>query len=365
MVVESRSSPARAWLMLSRTVVLAVIALFAGLALTGTVVPMPVQAAVYLVGMIALNLPHGGFEHVANLRMRRLGFVVRYVAAFLMLIVAFVALFLVAPLAGLTLALIVAMVKGGIGDVRAMAVTTGASHLGGLSQQVLAVLARGLPVMAIGMAVHTEAFWWFSELMVGLVDPDQGPAVHAWIHHTAPVAGALAALAIAAHLAGGLVRASAAGAGRARALRHWRADAFDTLLLTTFFIVVPVVVAVGLYFPFWYSSRQVARAVAIREEPEPEPGALFAGLERMEPGRIILIAWLTLVVGALLTVSVAVATWVVFPNAMVHSQWLFTGVAFWSVFISIIALPHILVGQLFDRKRGIWYVPRGAEMNSA
>jgi len=32
-------------------------------------------------------------------------------------------------------------------------------------------------------------------------------------------------------------------------------------------------------------------------------------------------------------------------------------VAFWSVFISIVALPHIVVGSLLDQDRGIWYVP--------
>lgn len=32
-------------------------------------------------------------------------------------------------------------------------------------------------------------------------------------------------------------------------------------------------------------------------------------------------------------------------------------VAFYTVFVCILALPHIVVGDWLDRARGIWYVP--------
>jgi hypothetical protein len=32
-------------------------------------------------------------------------------------------------------------------------------------------------------------------------------------------------------------------------------------------------------------------------------------------------------------------------------------VAFWSIFVSVIALPHVVVGSWLDGERGIWYVP--------
>ena len=80
-------------------------------------VPFRAQMVVYLVGMVALNLPNGGYEHLANLRRRRFDVRWRYPADYLALVAAFVGLFLLAPVPGLALALCVAMAKGGRGDL--------------------------------------------------------------------------------------------------------------------------------------------------------------------------------------------------------------------------------------------------------
>jgi len=114
---------------LSRTTLFASLCLFAAIRGLGVTVSLWTQAAVYLVGMVGLNLPHGGYEHVANLRRRAMRFRGRYVGGYLLLAGAFLALFLVAPVVGVLLAIGVVVAKGGGGDLHVLRATTGTGHL--------------------------------------------------------------------------------------------------------------------------------------------------------------------------------------------------------------------------------------------
>ena len=332
---------------LSRAALLGLVALFGGLRLAGVGVPMETQAAVYLVGMVALNLPHGGYEHFANLRRRAREFRWTYVAGYLALAGAFVGLFLAAPVAGLALAVLVAVAKGGGGDLHVLRATTGTGHLRSRAQELLAVAARGGAVMAVPIVAWPNTFHAFSSLMVGLVEPGGLGPVAAYFDVTRPLIGGLYGATVLAHLGLGFVRRPGDGA--------WLADAAETLLLVAYFAVVPVVVAVGLYFPLWYSARQVARAQTIEQADVGDDEWDLLGGD--DPTTTAIRAWGLLVAGALATVAVlAIVYWAV-PNPFADSTLLAGAVAFWSIFISIIALPHVAVGSLWDRERGIWYVP--------
>jgi Brp/Blh family beta-carotene 15,15'-monooxygenase len=329
----------------SRATLVGLVALFV-VRLAGTTVSLRTQAAVYLVGMVALNLPHGGYEHVANLRRRATRFRGRYVAAYLLLAGAFVGLFLVAPVVGLALAIAVAVLKGGGGDLYVLRATTGTDHLRTRPQRLLAVVARGGAVMAVPIVAFPATFHTFSSLMVSMVDPGGLAGVATYFAVTRPLIGALYAGAVLAHLGLGFRRRPGTGA--------WVADAAETLLLVTYFAVVPVVVAVGLYFPCWYSVRQVARELAVDERVGGGPD-LFGGRDA-GAGTVALRAWGVLLAGALATAAVAAAFWVLVPNPLPEPP-LLGAVAFWSVFISVVALPHVVVGSVLDRERGIWHVP--------
>ena len=331
---------------LSRLALL-VLAVGFGLAgLAGGDVPLEAGMVVYLVGMVALNLPHGGYEHFENLRRRRPTFRWRYVAAYLAAIAGFVGLFLVAPVAGLALALCVAMAKGDIGGLHVMDATTGTGHLRTRFQRALAVVVRGGSVMLVPIVFWPDTFHAFSALMVGLVDPGGLAPYAAYFDVTRPLIAGGYGLALAAHVGLGYVR----GGGRS-----WLVDAGESLLLAAYFAVVPVLVAVGLYFPFWYSARQVARTRTVDEPDLDDEGWDLVGGEAAST--VALRAWLVLVAGALATFSVLAVVYWAFPNPLAGSSLLPGAVAFWSVFISIVALPHVVVGSLLDRERGIWYVP--------
>jgi len=339
-------------LVVSRAALAVLTAAFGVVALAGITVPLRVQAAVYLVGMVAMNLPHGGFEHFDNLRRRALGFQARYVGLYLLGIAGFTALFFLAPVAGLALALCVAMAKGGQGGLHVLDATSGTDHLDSRGQRALAAAVRGGAVMLVPVAFQPATFHTFSAFMVGIFRPGALAAVSPYFGLTRwAVAGGYGLLVV-AHLGLGYLRAPGTGS--------FAADAGETLLLVAYFAVVPVVLAVGLYFPFWYSARQVARTVAVDEEPVEAAGpdgGLLGFLDADDPRVVALGAWGVLVVGALATFGLAALVWTLSPQPLGGAPLLLGLVAFWSVFISIVALPHVVVGSWFDAGRGIWYVP--------
>ncbi|MFB6217687.1 MAG: Brp/Blh family beta-carotene 15,15'-dioxygenase [Halobacteriaceae archaeon] len=311
----------------SRAVFVGLIAVFGVAALVGATPPLEVQSLVYLALMVGISLPHGGFEHVANLRGRGESFQVRYLGAYLLLVAASAGLFVVAPVAGLAVALAVTALKGGFGGVRVLETTADADHLDGL--RVLGALVRGGAVVVVPLVYHPGIYYMVASYMVGLFDSGALAAVR-WAFEL-PARTALSGgyhLAAFAYLGAGLARADS--------LSGWAADARETLLLIAYFAVVPPIVAIGVYFPFWYASRQVARLTAAGR------GDLGAALWRVARGAPL--PWL----GAL---AVLVGVWLLVPNPPASAVgW----AALYSVFVAVIAVPHVVVGSWLDRRQGIW-----------
>ncbi|WP_136688268.1 Brp/Blh family beta-carotene 15,15'-dioxygenase [Halorhabdus amylolytica] len=333
----------------SRVALLVVTGAFVLAASFGVRLGLEMQAAIYLFGMVALNLPHGGYEHFNNIRQRGLDFQGRYVVAYLALIAGFLALFLAAPIAGLALAITIAVLKGGYGGLHVMDAVTGSSHLRSDVQRHLAALVRGGSVMAVPIVCWPGTFETFSTYMVAIFQPGRLGRITSYFTVTRPLIGVgFATLAI-AHLGIGYARRDGSGS--------WLVDSVETLLLLVYFAVVPVVVAVGLYFPLWYSTRQVGRQTDV-EDDVPEEGGILSGVLDSDDLRVVaMTAWGVLIVGAIATATVVGAIYLAATRPLGGAPLLSGGVAFWSVAISIIALPHVVVGSFLDRERGIWYVP--------
>jgi len=336
-----RSHPAVA---LSRAGLVAVLAGAVALSAAGVTPTLPQQAAVYLFGMVALNLPHGGYEQFTNLRHRAGAFRWRYVGAYLLLVGAFLGLFFVNALAGLALAVTVACLKGGHGGLRVLAATGTADHLDSRLGRALAVGARGGAVMLVPIYCQPGVFSTFSAMMVSMFDPAGLAPLAGRFETTRLLAGGTWTVLAAGHVGHGYLRG---GGGRS-----WLVDAGETALLGAYFAVVPVVVAVGLYFPLWYSGRQVARHDAV-DRPAEGPDLLGGD----DPTAVALRAWAVLVAGAVATAVVVGTIWLAAPNPLGDGGLLPGLVAFWSVSISIVALPHVVVGAWADPAQGIWYVP--------
>ena len=303
--------------------------------------PVSVRAAIYLVGMVGLNLPHGAVENWLNLvgrpRVRTAG----YAAAFLAGVAAFAAVLLAWPVAGVLLAMAIATAKAGSGDLAVMAQVRGAAHLRGPVHRLLAGVTRGGAVMALPLTLHPGAFDAFAGIMVATVDPAAMGSMGATLAALRPWLGIVWAGAALAHLGLGVVSAW----HDTEARRPWGVDVLETAVLAALFAAAPPLIAVGVYFPLWYSARQTARALAAA----PDAGARRSRARRTRG------AWLGLIgllAGTLATAALLAA---VLPHALPSGQWLADGVALWTLIISAVALPHVVLAGWLDRAPGIWH----------
>lgn len=325
---------ARALLWLSRLVLAGLVAAFAAGRVLGVTVPLRVQGMAYLALMVGLSLPHGGFEHVLNLRGRGSSFQARYLALYIGLLAGAVGAFVVAPAVGLTVAVAVTMLKGGHAGIHVLDREGAGGHLRTRWQRALGVAVRGGAVMLLGLAFHPGDFSVIASLMVRLFGGDLGPVAWAF---SAPARTALAGgwlLLAGVHVCAGFVRRDGT--------RGWVVDAGETALLGAFFAVVPPILAVGVYFPFWYATRQTARMLSASDDGREETFALWRRL--VGPVRTALLPW----VGGV-ALFAALAVWVPQSPSTVLG-W----VAAYSVAVSVIGLPHVVVGGWLDRTQGIW-----------
>lgn len=321
----------------SRLALLALTVGFAAATALGAVPSIETQMVVYLVGMVALNLPHGGYEHFTNLRYRGLPFGARYVVLYLLTVASFIGLFFLAPVLALALAFATAVAKGGHGDLRVMDGVVGSEHLEYRIQRALAAFVRGGAVMIVPLLFWRDTYIGFSELMVSLFEPAAMSTVGARIETGAPFLLAVYAVGLVAHVAGGYLTGGPS--------RSWLRDLGETSLLVSYFAAVPVVVSIGLYFPLWYSLRQAGRSVVAHRESPPDDGLPVP------------VVWGVFIAGAFTTGLLVAFLWLVVPNPLGIGSLLAGLVAFYTIFICIVALPHVVVGEWLDQKRGIWYVP--------
>ena len=308
-----------------------------GAALLDVSLSMTAQMVGYLIGMVALNLPHGGFEHFANLRNRRVSFSLRYVVLYLAFLAGFVGLFFAAPVPALALAFSTAVVKGGHGGLKVMDALCGTEHLRAGWQRGLAVVVRGGAIMLVPLLAWPGVYIAFSTYMVQIFGTQSPLPLATHLPEVQAAVGTVYGLALAVHLGAGLYTGGPSAS--------WLTDLAETTLLVTYFAVVPMMLAVGLYFPLWYSLRQTARSTATAPT-EPAPDRLSLPL-----------TWAAMVLGALVTFGLMAGFFVLVPHPLGHAGLLAGSVAFYTVFVCLLALPHIVVGEWLDPDRGIWYVP--------
>jgi Brp/Blh family beta-carotene 15,15'-monooxygenase len=126
--------------------------------------------------------------------------------------------------------------------------------------------------------------------------------------------------------------------------RGWATDAGETGLLWAFFLTVPPVLAVGVYFCLWHSLRHVARVLPLESRTR---STLDAG--RLRPGLVRFAAETALpTAGAL---AVAAGLWLLAPAPDPSIRGV---VAVYLVVVAVLTLPHVVVVSWLDRRQGVW-----------
>lgn len=147
-------------------------------------------------------------------------------------------------------------------------------------------------------------------------------------------------------LGGGLLLATVLALGRGfyhgGPARAWSTDFIETLTLWTTFLLVPPVLAIGVYFAAWHSWRHTARVLLL---DEPSTAAIGAGQWARPVGRFAVAA----AVPTALALALLGGLWLAVPAPPTTIPGL-TGLGL--VAIAALTLPHVAVVTWLDVLQG-------------
>lgn len=297
------------------------------------------QLLAFAASVVVFGLPHGAVDHLAPARARGKPPTRRWFAVvgvlYLLCGIVYAIVWWLAPVTAFALFIAITWFHWGQGDLHALVTLAGPSHLRTTAQRALSVAARGALPMLVPLVAFPGEYRLVAESLVGLfASPDLGAAAVAFT----PAGRALAATA-----AGTLVVGSLVASYSTDRRRSWALDAGETLLLVVYFLVVPPILAIGLYFCLWHSLRHVVRLLLVdpvgRERlAESVPRALARFAREATP----------LTAGALCLIALFGLALAVSPT---DPQDLF---GLYLVGIALLTAPHVLVVGWMDRAEGVW-----------
>jgi Brp/Blh family beta-carotene 15,15'-monooxygenase len=303
--------------------------------------PVPVRYVPLVVSVVVLGIPHGAVDHLTLPRARGEPVGRRsttaVVSLYLLLGGAYAVAWGVAPVASFVFFLALTWFHWGQGDVYPLVAYFERSHLDDLPGRALAATVRGGLPMVVPLVGSPDRYREVAARVVGLVDPGSGASL-AWLVRPdlrVALGGGLALLSVIALWRGYRRR----GGGRS-----WRVDATETTLLWAYFLVVPPVLAVGLYFPLWHGLRHVGRLVELDAGGR---GGFVTGGVRTAFARFareaapLSVASVVLLGAVAATVPAGVGS---VPDVA----------AVYLVLLSVLTLPHAVVVTRLDLVQGVW-----------
>jgi Brp/Blh family beta-carotene 15,15'-monooxygenase len=315
---------------------LALLAAVFGIGL-GTDLPAAVRYVPFLASLVAFGLPHGAADHLAVERLGGRRPLVAVGAAYLAGGALFLALWLVAPLLGFVSFILLTWYHWGQGDLYVLLAV--GDHLRTRGQRLLALAVRGGLPMVVPLVAFPEVYRSVAAATVRLFDSGlvTVAALDAAFRPEVRVAagGGLAALSLAALALGG-VRGGWTSRG-------WRVDALETGLLWAYFLVVPPILAVGLYFCLWHSVRHVVRLLAVEDRASLAPDRLGTGLAGFARDALPNTVGALVVLGGLAVLAP--------PEDGFLSL-----LALYLVLLAVLTLPHAAVVTWMDWREGVWSV---------
>jgi Brp/Blh family beta-carotene 15,15'-monooxygenase len=304
--------------------------------LAGVDVPPWLLYAPFAASVLLFGLPHGAVDHVA---LARSGVPRPWVVVSLAYLVGgggYLLGWLVAPAAAAVGFVLLTWFHWGQGDLAVLC--SGETHLRSRLARGLTLVVRGGLPMVVPLLAFPETY---REVVRAMATPFVAPP---------PSFDWLVAPGFRLALGGGLAAATLAalalgrhGAATPGTRRSWRLDAFESTLLWAYFLVVPPVLAVGIYFCLWHSTRHVARvetldAAGRRALVDGELGTLLTRFAR---------AALPNTVGALVVgVGLALAVGPGGTPIELLGRYL--------VLIAALTLPHTAVVTWLDLRGGVW-----------
>jgi Brp/Blh family beta-carotene 15,15'-monooxygenase len=303
--------------------------------------PLALQYLPLAASVAVLGLPHGAVDHLALERSRgepptRRGMLL-VGGLYAVLGGAYLALWYLAPVASFVLFVAITWVHWGQGDVYALVAVEGVDHLRTRGQRALAAAVRGGLPMLVPLLSYPGQYREVAALLVGRFGVTAADL--------APLFAPGTRLALGAGFAGLTLAALGLGAARGGlGAPGWRVDALETALLWAYFLAVPPVLAIGVYFCLWHSVRHIARLALV------DPGAARALDRGAWPAALARFAR----DAAPLTLVSLVFLGGFYLLVPVRPTDLPETVGLYLVLIAVLTLPHVVVVSLMDRAEGVW-----------
>lgn len=317
--------------------------------LAGVDLPLVVQYGPLVASAVLLGLPHGAVDHLAVSRVRGQRATPRAMLAvaglYAVLGGAYLALWFLAPVAAFLLFIGITWAHWGQGDVYALVALADADHLRTRTQRVATAAVRGGLPMLVPLLSYPGQYRRVATALTGRFGAGFG-LDPLFATQTRLALGAGFALLTLGTLAVGLRRSRPRSEGEGTARRAWGVDAGETLLLWGFFLAVPPILAVGVYFCLWHSVRHIARLVLL--DPQAVDGLRRARIGPALRGFARDAAPLTAV--SLLFLGGLYALVPVRPGDLGGA------VGLYLVLIAVLTLPHVVVVSVMDRAQGVWRV---------
>lgn len=309
----------------------------------GLDVPLVVQYVPLAASALLLGLPHGAVDHLAPTRVRGESPTLRSLlgvgALYGVLGGAYLAAWFLVPVAAFAFFIAMTWAHWGQGDVHALVALGGVDHLRTTGQRLTTLVVRGGLPMLVPLLLGVEQYREVATLLVGRFGVSAAALAPLFRVETRLALGVGFALLTLGTLALGLARAPG-GLGDS----GWRRDAGETGLLWVFFLAVPPVLAVGVYFCLWHSVRHIARLVTLddgggRALREGNTRAALAGFARdAAPLTVVSLVFLA---GFYWLVPVR-------PGTLPET------VGLYLVLIAVLTLPHVVVVSLMDCEERVW-----------
>lgn len=304
----------------------------------GLTIPQPYQWIPLAVSVVLLGLPHGAVDHLALPRLHGESLTLRWIAVitgvYATLGGLYALLWFVAPAAAFVLFILITLFHWGQGELYPLIELRESSHLDFRPVRYGTVLTRGALPMLVPLVGFPEQYQFVAETLIGLYDSAAVDTVAPVFTDSARrlLAGALIVL------FGGVLGLGGVIAAYNGDLSAWLVDAGETLLLVAFFLSVPPILAIGIYFCFWHALRHIVRLLALDTTASDalRHGHRWTATRRFIRDAAPLTAVSIVLLGVLYLLSPGDLT--------TPAEW----IGLYLVLIAILTLPHVVVVSWMD-----------------